>query len=359
MKKVNWLVSIVTVLMVFALLLGACAPSAAPAPAPTPAPAPKPVEPIELRYNTMAPPVHEAVAATLNHIAKELEKRTDGRVKMTIFWTSALASPPEAYKSVVNGLSDMTDSVAAFAAGKFPAAEIADIPIGYPSSYVMSHALNDWYNKFKPKEWDEVQFLFVVSPPPASIGTADKPVLKLADMKGVTIRTPGARIGTMLEEMGAVPRPMPITQVYESLSKGNIEGVALCLETYKSWKFDEIIKYNTEMDDISWSTFIYHVVNKDTFNKMTPQDQKTFLEICAEAMDLRAKLSDKLLASGKKDFLALPGREINQLSAAEAAKFKAIADKMVAKYVSDMNDKGLPGAEYVKYLRERIAHWSK
>ena len=316
------------------------------------------VKPIVLKFSTSAPPVHAAIGGTLNFMAEEFEKRTEGRVIMEIYWSSALNPMMEGFNSVVSGVADMCDSIAGWNAGRFPASEIADIPLGYPNAKVMTYAQNDWYNEFKPAEYDEVQMLFIIASPPVFIGTTDKPVRTLDDLKGLQIRTSGARGATMMEALGAIPKPMPLPAVYDALAKGVIDGVAVSIETYRGFKLEEVIKYATDLSEITWSTFIYHIINKDVWNKISSEDQATILDICKEATDLRAEISDSSYLSAIEDFRQMEGHEIIQLSSGEMDKLKAVGQDMIDLYISDMNNLGLPGEEYVNYIMERIDYWS-
>jgi TRAP-type C4-dicarboxylate transport system substrate-binding protein len=66
---------------------------------------------------------------------KEVEKRTDGRVKITVFHGGTLTPGPKVYDGVVNGTSDIGMSVFAYTKAKFPLTQVIDLPIGHKSGY--------------------------------------------------------------------------------------------------------------------------------------------------------------------------------------------------------------------------------
>ncbi|MFC1905322.1 TRAP transporter substrate-binding protein [Chloroflexota bacterium] len=294
-----------------------------------------------------------------NFFCDEMGKRTEGRVKVTLYPAGALAPPPEAFNACVKGVADISESVAGFTAGAFPGTQVGELPLGMPSSWVSSNVMNDWYNNFKPKEYDQVVVLFLSAQPPPWIATVNKPVRSLEDLKGLTIRTSGAVDAKTLEALGAIPRPMPVTEIYEALSKGVIEGVAISVEAFPAFKLHEVIKYSTDITKIDWATPGYLVMNRDSWGKLSSQDQKTLSAVAKETFNMRAKAQDGDLAGAMKMFTGLPGREVIKLSPAEMAKWEAKVSVVIDDWVSGVTAKGLPGADYVKYAKERIDYWSK
>ena len=61
---------------------------------------------ITLRYSTMFPAPHRQ-SQVVNEWAKEVEKRTNGRVKVTIYPNNTLTPAVQTYDSVVKGIADI------------------------------------------------------------------------------------------------------------------------------------------------------------------------------------------------------------------------------------------------------------
>ena len=107
----------------------------------------------ELNYSVFFPAPHKnAVLAT--EWAKEIEKRTGGKVQITVFPGGTLTPADKCYDGVVKGLSDIGFSVLAYTRGKFPLTEVADLPVGAKSALASTKLINEFYKKFKPKELD-------------------------------------------------------------------------------------------------------------------------------------------------------------------------------------------------------------
>lgn len=92
---------------------------------------------------------------------REVEKRTNGRVKITFYPGGTLSPAPLIYDNVVKGIADIGWSYFALTRGRFPLTEVIDFPLGYKSGYVATKLINEYYKKFKPKELDETKIIYL------------------------------------------------------------------------------------------------------------------------------------------------------------------------------------------------------
>jgi TRAP-type C4-dicarboxylate transport system substrate-binding protein len=348
MKAKHGLIIFIVILFVVSSFILSCAPST-----------PASTKTIELNYNKMGPATQKNSQEPAEYLANEVAKRTNGRVKITIHPNSALAAPPQTYDALLKGVSDIGESQSAYTPGRFPATEIGEIPLGYPNSWVASHAFNDWFNKFKPKEWDESVMVYMFNTTPYVIGTVNKPMQKVDDLKGMILRSSGAASDAYVKALGATPRALGVTEVYEALSKAMLDGLVMPMEAYPPFKLDEVIKYVTDTSFASYAGCSFVAMNKNSFNKLSSGDQKILLEVAKETMEMRSTMflaeTDKAIAK----FKALPGRQWITLPADEQSKVKAAAQSVVDNWVKQKTAAGLPAAEYVKYMKERLDYWSQ
>src|SRR5512147_3167669 len=78
---------------------------------------------VTLRYSTMFPAPHRQ-SQVVNEWSKEVEKRTNGRVKVTVYPGNTLTPAVQTYDSVVKGIADIGLADAAYTRGKFPLTEV-------------------------------------------------------------------------------------------------------------------------------------------------------------------------------------------------------------------------------------------
>ena len=100
-------------------------------------------KPIELSYSIFFPAPHKNTVLAGEWI-KEIEKRTNGRIKITLFPGGTLTPAPTCYDGVVKGISDIGMSVLGYTKGKFPLTEVIDLPLGYQTGMEATRLINQY-----------------------------------------------------------------------------------------------------------------------------------------------------------------------------------------------------------------------
>ena len=116
-------------------------------------------EAIKLKFAGYHPPVH-MVSVLINKFCEEVNKKSGGKVEMTAYPGGTLLSPTKMAAGVSSDIADIGFSHCSYSRGRFPVMEIMELPLGFPSSWIATHVANDFYGKFKPKEWDTYHVLF-------------------------------------------------------------------------------------------------------------------------------------------------------------------------------------------------------
>ena len=179
------------------------------------------------------------------------------------------------YDGVVTGIADLGLSHIQYTRGRFPVTEVFDLPLGFPSGWVATQVATDFYNKYKPGEWNDVNVLYVTPTGPAVLETVSKPVKTLEEMKGLKIRATG-QMTEVIKALGGVPIPLEMPDVYDALRRGVIEGVTVDLSTLKHWKFAEVTKYVTADWQLGTVITFYWVINRKQMERPAPRYSEDF-----------------------------------------------------------------------------------
>ncbi len=315
-----------------------------------------PAKTYKFTYNNFFPPTHNNSILAEMWIA-EIQKRTNGAVQFSYLPGASLTASDKVYDGVVSGISDIGFSVVAYTPGRFPATELLDLPQGYPSGYVSTMVSNDFYNQFKPAEFNDVHVFYFYNTGPQVVFTTKKAVNKLEDLKGLVLRSTGvgASIATAL---GATGYAAAQDQAYELMSKGVIDGSIAPREVLLGWKQAEVVKYVTECYAIGSASNMYIVMNKDKWNSLTPDIQKIFTDVSQQWVEYHAKVSSAYDQGGIDYFKAQPNRQEINLSADESARWVAAVQPLLSKSIADIKAKGLPADDYEKYIQDRIKYWT-
>jgi len=305
---------------------------------------------VELSYANFFPPTHfNAVLA--EEWGKEIEKRTNGKVKFTYYPGGALLKGPEMYDGVMKGVADIGMSLFAYTAGRFPVMEVLDLPMGYPSGEVATFVANDFYNEFKPEELKDVKVLYLHAHGPGLLHSK-KAVKVMEDVKGLKIRCTGFS-AKAAAALGGVPVAMGQGDAYEALQKGVVEATLSPMEVLKGWKQAEVIKYTTECYSVGYTTAMYVIINLDTWNSLPPDVQRAFEKVSEDWIAKHAKGWDTADEDGRA-FTLEQGNEIIPLSEEESARWAEAVQPVIDEYAQSLEDKGLPGKEYVEFVKGRI-----
>jgi len=290
---------------------------------------------------------------------QELEKRTDGRIKTQYLGGGSLLKPPGMYKGIEIGVADMGFAHVEYTPGRFPVTEVCDLPLGYPSGWVSNMVVNDFYNEFKPKEWDKVKVLWMHACSP-NVMISTKPIRGIDDLKGMIIRAPG-RVGDTVKALGASPASLSIMEVYDGLAKGVIQGVNTPFETLRTFRFAEVAKYVTSSWQVGNIYTFYVIMNKRSYNKLSPELKEILDELSGEYKEKFALMWNSIDFAGK-DYAEKKGVEFIDLDAAQIDKWKTLTNSVIDNYIKDMTSKGYSESEvkgWISYLRERIDFWTK
>ena len=312
--------------------------------------------PIKLTYSNFFPPTH-IQSKLAESWCKEVEKRTNGKVKVEYYPGQTLTKAKQCYDGVVQGLSDVGFGVLAYTRGRFPVMSAVDLPLGYPSGMVATEVVNTVYEKFHPKELSDTEVMYLHAHGPGLIHTKGKAVRRLEDMKGLKLRGHGTS-AQIVKALGGTPVPMPMPETYQAIQKGVVDGSVYPFEANKGWKLGEVVDYCTADFSAAYTTSFFVVMNKDKWNALPADVKQTIREINKEWEKKHGEAWDSSDMGGII-FLLNQGGQIIGLDAKEAARWKKAVAPIIEGYISKLNKKGFKGDEIVGFTIQTLNKASK
>jgi len=303
-----------------------------------------------LTYSIFFPATHGQCKAGIAW-AKQIEQRTNGQVKITVFPGGALTKANQCFDGVVKGITDIGMSCFAYTRGRFPVMEAADLPLGYPNGLAASRIVNAFYHQIKPAELSDVQVMYLHAHGPGLLHTK-KPVQKLEDLRKMKIRSTGLST-KIVEALGGVPVAMPQGSTYESLQKGVVEGTFGPMEVLKGWRQAEVVKYTTNCKQVGYTTSMFVVMNRNKWNSLPVEIQKIIHNVNREWIDVHGVAWDALDDQGR-DFAIQQKNHIFELSEKEVERWKKAVEPVIYNYIDKVKMKNLQGKAYVDSLAKLI-----
>ena len=246
---------------------------------------------VELKLGHFASDTHPCGIAAKDFKAN-VEKRTNGEVKIALYGNNVLGSPPEVLEQVLLGAVDMSLSGQDQLAKHLPFYDVISTPFAF-KDYATADKIID--GDFKAWAAPELLKKNLVHLSDWEWGfrqltNSKKPILSPADMKGMKIRTPPAfAYQAFVEAAGGNAQTIAFAELVMAMKQGVVDGQENPVGTIYDLKIYETQKYMSILN-YTYSSMV-HVVNKKSWDKLTPEQQKIVTEESAAA----AKQARKLL----------------------------------------------------------------
>ena len=283
--------------------------------------------------------------------ADEVGRRTNGRVKVRGYPGATLMQPQQIYDGITKEVADIGYGIFAYHRGRVPLTEVIDLPLGYKDPRVPSRMINEYYKRFRPKELDDVKVLFLEAHGRDIISTR-KPVRTLSGLNGMKIRATGlsARIVTAL---GASAVGLPITDTYDAMSKGVIEGLVLDWGGLLNYRLGDRIKYHIESPGVGSTVAFYTVLNKDKWNSLPPDIRAIIDKLDEEWIERSSRKWADWETTGKSELLKKGGKIVT-LSKEDNARMIEMLKPLLGNYVASTRARGLPGDQALKFCQDYL-----
>ena len=289
-----------------------------------------------------------------------IAKESANRLKCQIYPSMQLGGTPgQLYDQVKDGAVDVIWSLPGYTAGRFPATEAFELPFMMVDAEATSKALWDYVQQNAATEFKDVHPIAFHVHGPGVFHMREKPITKMADLKGLKVRAPTRQTNRFLAALGATPVAMPVPQVSEALSKGVIDGAVVPYEVVPAVKIQEIAKFHSETDTAEpafyTATFMF-VMNKDKYNSL-PADLRKVID-ANSGQALSGQVGKVFLASDVEGKKLTARNKTNVIPQAELAEWKKVGQAVSDQWVADMNAKSGNGTQLLSSARALIAKHS-
>ena len=313
-------------------------------------------EQITLRLHHFNSPKAIAHRLFMRPWADEVEKKSEGRVKVQVFPAMQLGGkPPDLYGQARDGVVDIIWTIPGYSPGRFPLTEVFELPFLAGSAPAASKALTEFHRKWMRDEYKDTHPLVFHSTASTHVHTAGKPVRMLEDIRGMKIRTPSRVGAATLSALGAVPVGMPVPAVYEALSRGVVEGTAIPWTIMRPFRLHEVTNYHTEVS-LSRVLFVM-TMNKRRYDEL-PADAKAVID-SSTGMALAGRLGG-MWQDDEKPGRAIAverGQPILSLSEAERKRWREKSRTVIDGWVEKVGALGYDGQALLADAKRLLAKY--
>jgi TRAP-type C4-dicarboxylate transport system substrate-binding protein len=231
----------------------------------------------------MPTPYPDKTFHTMNIIqfAKDVEKATEGSLKIKIHSAGSLFKHPEISKAVRGGqvpigeffLSLLSNENASFGADSQPF-----LATNYKDAERLWAAQKPVITKLLAEQ--NLMPLFSVPWPPQGLYTK-KPINRIDDLKGIKFRAYNATLEKFANLVGAAPTQVEVPDIPQAFATGRVDAMITSPSTGANSKAWDFLTHYTDIQ--AWLPKNIVVVNKRAFRKLDEAEQQAVLAAAAKA----------------------------------------------------------------------------
>lgn len=322
---------------------------------------------IELRMTETAGPSQLSAEAPRRFV-EFIEARSEGKIKIEVFWANALMTPTESAEGIGSGTADIGMAYAHFRPSDFPVANWVQI-IGVESdggnpyaSMLAQGAISEFFatsDDIKREFAERNLYLLGGSGAGAYDILCTSPVATLADAAGKRTRTGTTTLAKEAAAIGMVATPLDIMEAYEAFSRGIIDCGNMEPQSYITTGMVDVAR------DVYWTPVELTglalpglAVNLDKWNSLPPVAQHIIQD--AYGIYSQAIVEQRMTILRQFGELIRAGK-VNAVQPSE--ELQAAVDAFEAGFLADMINTAPPGIEnpqaVIDRLKSLFAKWDR
>ncbi len=299
--------------------------------------------------------IHELVAKPFMAL---VTKATNGQVTFQHFPSEQLGKAKDMAQLTAIGVADVSYIVPSYSSDKFPLTAVAELPgifdtecQGSLAFYKISH--NGGILETKEFAPNQLRPLVTIALPAYQFQLATSRDIKTAkDLAGLKVRTTGGAMDLMMRSIGGVPVRMAAPEIYESLTRGTLDGLIFSYQSSVSYEFGKMLKSGTE--GLNFGTAILTYSMGEAKFKSLPENVRKAL---IEAGEQTTQESCKRFEDGEKaatEKIKSQGMKVINFGPDDKKIFDAAFKGVAEDWVKDLDKRGKPGTEVFKAFTEAL-----
>jgi TRAP-type C4-dicarboxylate transport system substrate-binding protein len=247
--------------------------------------------------------------------AQDVDKATNGAVKIQVHPAGSLIKHPEIKRAVRQGTAPIGEILASLAANEAPVYGFDSLPFlatGYDGAKKLYAAQRPYLEKQLEKEG--LVLLYSVPWPPQGL-YAKREIKSVDDLKGLKFRTYNPMIGRIAALAGSIPTQIEVPDLPTAFATGRVDVMITSASTGVDTKAEDYLTHYH--DTQAWLPRNIVFVNKAAFDGLKPNEKQAILAAAktAEERGWKASLEEMTIKTN-----ALRAAKINVVTPSPALK---------------------------------------
>lgn len=310
-------------------------------------------EDVNFRMGHIYPATHYIQTQLLDVFSKAVSERSGNSITIQNYPAAQLGKD-------VPGLvrSNLLD-IGVFATGiypdLFPLASVGELPQGAASACEGSEKMDVLAlpgGILDELEW-KPQGLRVLSShmlAPYSLFVGGDGVKTLADVQGKKIWASGPAADMAIRTMGGVPIRIPSTEIYDSATRGTIDGIVLPYTSMTQYNLLPVLKHSLSGVTLGSGVF-YVTIAQDDWDALTPEQQVILEEEAQKAQRSFCEYVDGKERDDSAKAAAIEGFVVNKLEVDELKAFDDLLRGIGDSWAKTFDEAGREGTKVLEAFR--------
>ncbi len=318
------------------------------------APAANAQDSIKLKVTHPLPATHYLVVQGIKKVTDAVTERTNGRVQFEVYPASQLGA--DHFTALKSGLADIGFLVTSYYPDKFPMSPVTELPGLYSSSCEATSKSAELAKpggilqklEYGPRG---IQPFVVSTIAPYNLSTASKKIETLDDLAGQRIWASGGAMDKIIRSLGGVPVKMVASELFDSVSRGTIDGLYMNYLGVTQYKLETKIRH-TVQGAIQFGSGTFLIAMNDKSWAALPQSVRdVFVSVGAEVQTSLCKYMDAEADRSFKQVVAA-GVTTTTLSPEQVKLWNSKLGKVADEWAAEMDAGGRSGSDLLNAMRK-------
>jgi TRAP-type transport system periplasmic protein len=310
-----------------------------------------------LKYSNWLPAGQAMRVEVIEPWIAEVEKATQGRVKIDTL-PKVVGTVPAQFDVARDGQADLVVFIPGYTPNRFDLLEVLQLPFMSDNPEAFGPVADRFFRKHLAShgEFKGVHPLSVYIVSPGQLFNNKRPLRTLADFKGLKLRSPQPSATQALTLVGAVPVSKPVSETYELLSSGVLDGTFMPPESIPAFKLTELVPYGTIVPGAIYNTVLVMGINEEKWKALRAEDRDAITRLSG---DVFARNVGRAYVNGDKaafETMRKAGKSVETLPAPVVAEMKKVLEPIEKDWIEKAKKKGV--AEPQKLIEQLRADLS-
>jgi TRAP-type C4-dicarboxylate transport system substrate-binding protein len=306
---------------------------------------------ITLRLADGLPSGHIIDRLVIEPFIKAVSEASGGTIEIRHFPAEQLGKSRDLLMLTKAGVADIGFIVPSYMSDRMPLTTVTELPGIFQTTCQGNAALRALTRdggflereEFTPN--DIKPLIIFLMPAYQLVLSSQHPLERIADVHGLKIRTPGGAMDLTVMGMGAVPIRVAPPDIYESMSRGTLDGALLSYQSVTSYHLSSLLKAGTTGQDFGTVTITFSI-SLDKWNSL-PQDARAILAKAGETLSEQACGPFDKAEQASRDAIQGGGVKLAPPNDSDRDELQATFETIRKDWAARLDRRGKPGSAAV------------